>query len=67
MARKESVRIPAPAEASIRMARSKIAAYMREPKITRKAAVTLIGEIKACLDRAGEVYDPFNHYIGEKA
>ena len=66
MARKEQARISPLAETSIREARSKIAAYLREPKITRKAAITLVGEIKTCLDRAASVYDPFNPYIGEK-
>ena len=66
MAKKMECRIPTLAEAAVRRARAKIAAYMRETKVTRKIAITLIGEIKACLDRAGEVYDPFNHFIGEE-
>lgn len=63
---KNQARISASAERAIRSARSKIAAYLREAKITKKAAVTLIGEVKACLDHAGMVYDPFNHFIGEE-
>lgn len=64
---KKEQRIPQVAETAIREARSKIAAYLREPKVTCKAAIMLVGEIKACLDRAGQVYEPFNHFIGEVA
>lgn len=67
MANGKEQRIPPMAAAAIRIARGKIAAYMRETKVTRKAAITLVGEIKACLDRAASLYDPFNHFIGENS
>jgi hypothetical protein len=58
-------RIPQEAERQIRRARGLIAEYRQKIKITKKDAVLLIGELKGCLDIAGDHYDFFNHYIGE--
>lgn len=62
---KHCQRIPQEAERQIRRARSLIACYRQTKKVTKKDAVLLIGEIKGCLDIAGDHYDFFNHYIGE--
>ncbi|MBO5643060.1 MAG: hypothetical protein J6S51_03540 [Kiritimatiellae bacterium] len=58
-------RISQEAEKQIRRARSLIARFLLMTKVTKKEAVVLIGEIKSCLDIAGDHYDFFNHYIGE--
>ena len=62
---KHCQRIPQEAERQIRRARCLIAKYRQKTEITKKDTVLLIGELKGCLDIAGNHYDFFNHYIGE--
>lgn len=55
------------AAAQIRAARMLLDEFVRSPSTSYKLAVMTLGNVKFCLDRAGEFCDSFNHYTGEQS
>ena len=62
--KKESQGISQFAEVEVRLARSSIAEFAANPKMTLKDALLCIGAVKSHLDRAGIFHERFNYFIG---
>lgn len=52
------------AEIEVRLARSSIAEFEANPKMTLKDALLCIGAVKSHLDRAGVFHETFNPFPG---